>query len=390
MRVQEVNDKKSEKQFIQLPVRLYKNEQNWIRPLDKDIRAVFDPAKNKSFRHGEANRWILLDDNEQVIGRIAAFYDTKTAKKNDQPTGGVGFFECIDNQEAANMLFDEGKAWLESKGMEAMDGPVNFGDRNNWWGLLVDGFSEPNYQMPYNFAYYKALFENYGFKLYFNQYTYSRPMGSEVELSRRFYEKADIQINNPDYEFRHITKSEYAKAHHYFLEVYNKAWAGFSGVKAMTLKQAEGIFKQLKPVADLKLLWFAFYKGEPVAFFLSMPELNQIYKHLNGQWNLWSKLKFMYLLKTGATNKALGIVFGVVPDHQRKGIEGALVVSFVRKFAWKKSQRSYQDIEMNWIGDFNPKMMRVVEQIGGEVVKTHITYRLLFDGTKEFERAKSL
>ena len=204
MRVQEVNDKKSEKQFIQLPVRLYKNEQNWIRPLDKDIRAVFDPAKNKSFRHGEAIRWVLLDDNEQVIGRIAAFYDTKTAKKNDQPTGGVGFFECIDNQEAANMLFDEGKAWLESKGMEAMDGPVNFGDRNNWWGLLVDGFSEPNYQMPYNFAYYKALFENYGFKLYFNQYTYSRPMGSEVELSRRFYEKADIQINNPDYEFRHI------------------------------------------------------------------------------------------------------------------------------------------------------------------------------------------
>ncbi len=388
MKLIEVNDKSTEKAFIKLPVVLYKNEKNWIRPLDKDIRTVFDPAKNKNYRNGEAIRWILKNNQGQVIGRIAAFYDKKTAAKNEQPTGGIGFFECINDQDAANLLFDAGKEWLEEKGMEAMDGPINFGDRNSWWGLLVDGFHEPNYQMPYNFDYYKALFENYGWQLYFNQYTYQRPMGSEVQVADRINQKAESHLDNPDYEFRHITKKEYPKVHEYFLKVYNKAWAGHGGVKEMPERAAKALFKTMKPVADIKLLWFAFYKGEPVAFFISMPELNQIYKRLNGQWNLLSKLKFLFLLKTGAIKKGLGVVFGVVPEHQRKGVEGALIVAYTG-MAWQEGFQ-YKDLEMNWIGDFNPKMMRVVEQIGGKIYKTHITYRYLFDRTKEFTRAKRI
>jgi hypothetical protein len=389
MELVEVRDKRSEEDFIHFPVQLYKNEEAWIRPLDKDIKAIFNPEKNKNYRNGEAIRWILKNDKGQVIGRIAAFIIKKVAAAQEQPTGGVGFFECINDQKAAFMLFNAGKKWLEERGMEAMDGPINFGDRNNWWGLLVDGYTEPNYQMPYNFAYYQALFEAYGFKEYFKQFTYKRPVGKEVGFNDRFYEKANMTLNDPDYEFRHITKSEFKKSHLYFLKVYNEAWAGHSGVKAMTEAQALNTFKQLKPIADVQLIWFAFYKGEPVAFFISIPELNQLYKHLNGQWNLWSKLKFLFMLKTGACKKALGIVFGVVPTHQKKGVEGGLVVSYVNKMAWKEGF-PYKDIEMNWIGDFNPKMMRVVEQIGSEIAKTHITYRKLFDETKEFKRAPAI
>lgn len=389
MELVEVRDKRSEEDFIHFPVELYRNEKAWIRPLDKDIKAIFDPSKNKNYRNGEAIRWVLKNNKGQVIGRIAAFIIKKVAEAQEQPTGGVGFFECVDDQKAAFMLFDAGKKWLEERGMEAMDGPINFGDRNNWWGLLVDGYTEPNYQMPYNFAYYQALFEAYGFKEYFKQFTYKRPVGKEVGFNDRFYDKANMTLNDPDYEFRHITKSEFKKSHLYFLKVYNEAWAGHSGVKAMTEAQARNTFNQLKPIADVQLIWFAFYKGEPVAFFISIPELNQLYKHLNGQWNLWSKLKFLYMLKTGACKKALGIVFGVVPTHQKKGVEGGLVVSFVNNMAWKEGFH-YKDIEMNWIGDFNPKMMRVVEQIGSEIAKTHITYRKLFDETKEFKRAPAI
>ncbi|PIQ48648.1 MAG: hypothetical protein COW03_09065 [Cytophagales bacterium CG12_big_fil_rev_8_21_14_0_65_40_12] len=389
MELVEVRDKRSEEDFIHFPVELYRNEKAWIRPLDKDIKAIFDPSKNKNYRNGEATRWVLKNDKGQVIGRIAAFIIKKVAEAQEQPTGGVGFFECVDDQKAAFMLFDASKKWLEERGMEAMDGPINFGDRNNWWGLLVDGYTEPNYQMPYNFAYYQALFEAYGFKEYFKQFTYKRPVGKEVGFNDRFYDKANMTLNDPDYEFRHITKSEFKKSHLYFLKVYNEAWAGHSGVKAMTEAQARNTFNQLKPIADVQLIWFAFYKGEPVAFFISIPELNQLYKHLNGQWNLWSKLKFLFMLKTGACKKALGIVFGVVPTHQKKGVEGGLVVSFVNNMAWKEGFH-YKDIEMNWIGDFNPKMMRVVEQIGSEIAKTHITYRKLFDETKEFKRAPAI
>jgi hypothetical protein len=131
-----------------LPVRLYKTTPAWIRPLDKDIESVFDPATNKTFRHGQCKRWILQDDAGVTIGRVAAFVNEKTVLKgNDQPTGGMGFFECINDRNAAFMLFEQCRTWLQQRGMEAMDGPINFGNRDRWWGLLVEGFDkEPNYQ----------------------------------------------------------------------------------------------------------------------------------------------------------------------------------------------------------------------------------------------------
>ena len=130
MKIAEVKSDADVKEFIQLPVRLYQGETNWIRPLDKDVESVFDPASNKTFKSGKCIRWILQKEG-QTIGRIAAFVNGRTVNKdNDQPTGGVGFFECIDDQEAANLLFDTGKEWLKAEGMEAMDGPINFGDRD--------------------------------------------------------------------------------------------------------------------------------------------------------------------------------------------------------------------------------------------------------------------
>src|SRR5690606_1424076 len=149
-------NKAEAKEFLNLPVRLYKNEPAWIRPLDADVENVFDKSKNKTFRQGESIRWILKNDKNETIGRVAAFINQKTVHKhNDQPTGGMGFVECIDDKEAAFVLLDACKNWLQERGMEAMDGPVNFGERDKWWGLLVEGFEiEPNYNCNYNFPYY--------------------------------------------------------------------------------------------------------------------------------------------------------------------------------------------------------------------------------------------
>src|SRR5436190_20183286 len=141
MKLAEVTNQQEALDFLRLPVRLYANESRWIRPLDVDIENVFDPEKNKTFRQGECIRWILVNDAGETIGRVAAFVNKKTVTKgNDQPTGGMGFFECINDQSAPFMLFDACKNWLASKGMEAMDGPVNFGSRDRWGGLLIEGF----------------------------------------------------------------------------------------------------------------------------------------------------------------------------------------------------------------------------------------------------------
>ncbi len=144
-----------------------------MQPLDKDINAVFDPKQNKFFRHGHCSRFLLWNEQGKCIGRIAAFINEKTSKKEKQPTGGIGFFECINDQKAAHLLFDHAKNWLQERGMEAMDGPINFGERDSWWGLLVDGFISPAYKTNYNPPYYKDFFESYGFQIYFEQWCYA-------------------------------------------------------------------------------------------------------------------------------------------------------------------------------------------------------------------------
>ncbi|MFC3415836.1 hypothetical protein [Algoriphagus hitonicola] len=382
MKLIEVNSPKEQSEFIEMAVRLYRHEKNWIRPLDKDIEGLFHPDTNKLFRNGaKAKRWLLQDANRQTIGRIAAFVNPKMKEK--QPTGGIGFFECIEDQEAAFRLFDVAKEWLQSEGMEAMDGPINFGERDKWWGLLVDGFTEPNYNMPWNFKYYQKFFEDYGFKLYFKQFTYQRPV-QKLRFDQKMIDRANLIIANPDYSFRYIKGKELQEmAPEYFMTVYNKAWARHMG-KSLTLKEAKLMFGKMKPIIDPRLIYFGFYKGEPVSFFINIPEINQIFKHVNGKMDLIGKLKFLWYKTFSPPNKMLGLVFGVVPEHQGKGVESAMIISYDKMS--NSPSFPYKTIEMNWIGDFNPKMMRVCEQLLAEIYKTHHTYRYLFDREKPFER----
>lgn len=378
-----VNNQPARREFLQLPIRLYRKNPYWIRPLDKDIENVFDPETNKTFRKGELERWIVVDPKGETVGRVAAFVNEKSKNKgNDQPTGGMGFFECVNDREIAFLLFDACKHWLQERGLEAMDGPINFGDRDKWWGLLVDGYDiEPNYLQHYNFPYYKDLFEAYGFQMYFRQYTYARK--TRDPLSPKLALKAEKLSQDPGYSFRHMRLRDVEKYTEDFRIIYNKAWGGH-GVPDMTIHQARSIIMQLKPIIDEKIVWFGYYQDDPIAFFIMLPEVNQIFKHVNGKLDLAGKLKFVWHKWRRTCNKMFGLVFGIIPEHQGKGVEGALIMA-ARQMVQDDYHR-YENFEMNWIGDFNPKMLRVAEQVGGYIGKTHITYRKLFDETREFKR----
>lgn len=384
MQIREVTTPQDVREFINLPIRLYKDVPLWIRPLDADVENVFDHEKNKTFRHGECVRWILLNEANETIGRVAAFIDQKTLNKgNDQPTGGMGFFECINDKKAAFVLFNQCKQWLQARNVEAMDGPINFGNRDRWWGLLIEGYDlEPNYQCNYSFPYYKEFFEAYGFQVYFYQLTFGRPIMGAID--DRLKEKADLVARDPNYRFAYLPKSEWKTLPEKIRYVYNKAWAKRGEIPELSEQQAKHLVKQMKPIMDDKLLWFGYYKEEPIAFFLSLPEVNQIFKYVNGKLDWIGKLKFVWhtLLKTN--KKAFGILFGIVPEHHGKGVDGAIIETF-RQMAQTKSF-PYRHYEMNWIGDFNPKMIRVVEQINAPIVKRHATYRKLFDESKPFKR----
>ena len=381
----EVKSRKEKSEFLQLPVKLYKDDKNWIRPLDEDVEKVFDAKKNRLFKRGDAIRWILYNSNNSIVGRIAAFYDNKTAMKNELPTGGCGFFECINNNTAAKFLFDAAKLWLLNKGMEAMDGPINFGSREHFWGCLKDGFYEPIYNMPYNHKYYNDLFESYGFKNFFNQYTFHLPLvvGNLDPIIR---EKSNRIRQNPDISFGFHDKKNPQLTADNFMTVFNSAWAKFEGVKPVTEKQSRALFKSMKQIIDPKLIIFAYHKNIPIAFFIMIPDLYQITRNFNGKFHLFNKLRLLFLLKIKKQcTRAVGLIFGVVPEFQGLGVAEGMIVYFEDEVG---QGMNYRNLEMNWIGDFNPKMIKLVKQLGSKVKKTHITYRYMFKNNVEFKRAK--
>lgn len=387
-KLKEVADKKTIKAFLNLPEEINRNDKNWIRPLDEDLEKTFDPSKNKFFRNGDAIRWILKDTHDKVVGRIAAFYDEATAKKNDQPTGGIGFFECINDQQSANILFDASREWLKEKGMEAMDGPVNFGVRDIFWGCLADGFYEPIYNMPYNPKYYNNLFEGYGFQNYFNQYTYGMPINPEL-MDPVIREKANRLYQDPKYRFIIYDKKDKEKFAEDFMIIFNKAWGPFPGVKPINKQQALALFKSMKAVIDPRTIIIGFYDNEPIGFFIMIPDLYQAYRNFDGRLGTINKLRLLYKLKVSKNfTRLIGIIFGVIPEFQKKGATSGLILRFEKEVV--KPGFRYTDLEMNWIGDFNPTMMKLAELIGSKIRKTHITYRYLFDRNKEFKRAKRM
>ncbi|MBK8362518.1 MAG: hypothetical protein IPL24_02220 [Bacteroidetes bacterium] len=381
MKVTEVQSENDAREFLLLPVNIYSDDPNWIRPLDKDIEVVFDRKKNKFFRHGNRTRFLLKNDQGRTIGRIAAFYNERTSKKESQPTGGIGFFECPNDQNAANLLFDTAKQWLIANNQEAMDGPINFGERDSWWGLIVQGFDPVPYKMNFNKPYYKQLFENYGFKTYFEQWCFSLKVHDK--LQDKFHIRHAQITADPNYSSKYFKKSQLEKFAEDFRTIYNKAWAKHGGGKELDKNQVLRLFNSMKPVIDEKLIWYVYYKNEPVGMWVNLPDINQIFKKFNGKFGLLQKLQFIIELKRRRIKKMYGLVFGLVPEHQGKGVDAYMILEGATMM---RKENIYHDYEMQWIGDFNPKMVAIAENLGTYKSRVLITYRYLFDRNKEFLR----
>lgn len=383
MHLIEVKDNAAAADFLLVNALMNRSNPHYIRPLDNEVNDVFNPAKNKNFKYGEANRWILRDDSGKPIGRIAAFTNSKYINKGtDFPTGGFGYFDCIDNQQAANLLFDTAKAWLENKGMQAMDGPINFGDRDKWWGLMVEGFEkEPMYGMSFNPPYYEQLFNNYGLRDYYNQFYYS--MKVDDPLPARFPERHAKFKAKPGYEAKHVKLSALDKYAGDFATVYNAAWAQHGEAKEITKEQVLKLFKTMKPIMDERAVWFAYYKEEPIAMFINIPDVNQYFKHFNGRFGLLEKLRLLWMKKRGMNKRLTGLAFGVVPKYQALGIDSFMIYESALLIQFKGW---YEEYEMGWAGEWNPKMLNIYKSLGAIPSRRMITYRYLFDRNKNFEK----
>lgn len=383
MNIVEVTDKKTEKHFLDVARKIYKDDKVWVCPLDMDIKGIFNPAKNVFFRKGEAARWILFDEKERVIGRVAAFIDREKSVTWDQPAGGMGFFECIENREAAFLLFDTAKLWLESKGMEAMDGPINFGENERYWGLLIDGFTHPGFGMPYNPAYYQSFFEEYGFKEFYKQYSYHLDLSKK--FPERFWKIAEWVSKKPGYSFRHFEWKDSEKFIADLVQIYNEAWsASREAFTPMDPNDIRNTLNDAKLILDERFVWFAYYENHPIAFFIIFPDVNQILKPLKGKLNIINILRFLWMKKTGKMTRLRAFVAGVSPKFQNAGVESAIFWHLDKVMDYIQ----YKELELSWVGDFNHKMLSLYEAVGGKLAKTHVTYRYLFNTETKFKSYK--
>ncbi|MBR9859538.1 hypothetical protein GYB22_02050 [bacterium] len=352
--------------FNDFPRWLYTNDPYFISHLDQDIEKVFNPKTNSSFRNGDAKRWLLFD-GKQCTGKIAAFFD------RDKDWAGIGFFDCVDDQESANMLFRTAEEWLSSNGFNYAEAPVNFGERDKYWGLMIHSSRSQSYQENYNADYYRHLFERAGYQKKFEQTT------AEADPKRfnhqKFKELAQRSTGSEEFELKHLERDKLDKYAEDFVSVYNKAWQGHDHFTPLTKKRILQLFKSMKPVLREDLIWFTYANDKPVAFYVSIIDLNQIFKYLNGKLNWWGKLKFLWYKNRVKVDKIRGLVFGVIPEYQNRGLYSGMIMKIYEVF---EKDPYLKSTELSWIGDFNPKMHALFRSLGAETTKIHYTYEKRF------------
>jgi GNAT superfamily N-acetyltransferase len=190
--------------------------------------------------------------------------------------------------------------------------------------------------------------------------------------------------DNPAYSFRHFRWQDKDKVIQDFVTVFNEAWASFKeNFEPLEVSYIKKTLKKARAILEEEFVWLAYAEGKPIAIYLMYPDVNQILKHLNGRLTLPAMLKFLWLKQRKTMTRARGVLMGVIPAYQGRGIEAAIILKLAEAFEKKKH---YTEIEFSWVGDFNPKMRKIFIGVGCESVKHYITYRYLFDRTREFKR----
>ena len=378
----EVNNKKSGTDFLNVPRLIYRQDPFWVCPLDNELEAIFNPEENNYFSYGEAIRWVLKSDEGHLIGRVAAFINRRKAYNFKQPTGCLGFFECINDKKAAFVLFDKCREWLQERGMQAMDGPVNFGENDTHWGLLVEGFTQPAFGMNYHLPYYRDLFESYGFHNYFEQI--SHHLDITKPFPERFWRIAERVRSSPEYSFRHFLLAETERFIGDMKKIHDEAWKMHENFKPIDENVVRKGIHKARPFLDEKMIWFVYHKDEPAAFFVMLPDVNQILKYFNGKMNLINKLRFLYLKSRKTITRTRVTILGVKPKYQHHGLESGI---FWHLNEHMKLLPQYKELEISWVGDYNPKMKSLLVNLGGYPAKRHITYRKLFHDQIPFQRS---
>ncbi len=369
MKIITVRDKKGWKLFHHAPHEVYRNDPNWICPLEKDVSSVFDPEENAALRRGEAKLWVLLEEDGRPVGRIAAFIDYARNEALPYPVGGVGFFECTDRRDYAFALFERAEAYLAQRGARAIDGPINFGERDKFWGLLVKGFYPPLFQENYNPPYYRQFFEQWGFEPHEQIFTLKgKPSTIPLDRLGRVVERIK---KNHDLHLEPFSYANIDRMARDFCYVYNAAFGDKEHFKPIEPQQVIKILRQARPIADEHLLGIAYFEGQPAGFCAFFPDINPLLKKNQGKLNWLNMPAFLWRKKTARKLDIKGMGFGIHPGYKSKGM-----FAFLTYFMTTPHNiETYENMYLATVRAHNEEAIRAYQKLNVHIDRVHLGYR---------------
>ncbi len=364
-----VNTKKEKKAFIDFEWEINENTPNWVSPLRMERSKILNTKKNPFYQHSEIQLFLAIKDSK-ISGKIAAITNENYTKFQNDDAGFWGFFDCINDQETANALFDTAASWLQERKRDKMIGPMN-PSLNDEAGLLIEGFDTPPYiMMTHNPVYYPKLVEGYGNKKIKDVFAMHVLVEDAKEhISEKMKRVAEKTMKRYNITLRTINLKEFKKDVNLIMEIYNDAWGDNWGFVPFTDAEIDMLAADLKQIADDRMVLFALKDGEPIGFIVTIPNINEVLiKIPNGELLPTGIFKLMTGIKKIKTLRV--IILGIKKGHQRSGLGANLYL----KSILLADELGYQASEMSWILEDNYTMLRPLKDFGAKPYKTYRLY----------------
>jgi len=358
--------------FIRLPFALYSDEPLWVPPLIFERKAFLDKRKNPFFAHAEAEYFLAWRDGKPV-GRITAQVDHRLNEFQSNRWGLFGFFECVDDPEVSRALLDAAEGWLRARGRDRMVGPMDF-STNDECGVLVDGWDLPPIILTnWTHRHYPVLLEAAGLEKAMDTHMWDLWVDTRESVHPVIWKLAGEVESKHGITTRYFDKKDLRAEVDRFLEVYNAAWERNWGFVPLSEKEVRHYAKQLKPLLSEDWAMVAEKDSETVGAGLSLPDYNQVFKHMNGRLLPFGWAKFLYYRRK--IDRVRVFALGVKREYQHTGVAARLF-----EMHYDSAERTPQHGgETGWILESNRSMNRAMEGMGGKIVRTYRMYEKVLE-----------
>ncbi len=368
--IREVKNAADMNTFISVPWSIYQDDPNWIPPLKFERKEAFS-TKNPFFLHARWKAWVAYEGG-QPVGRISAQIDDLYLKTHDPHTGFFGLVEAPDDPAVFTALFATAEEWLSEQGMKSVIGPFNLGI-NQEIGCLVEGFDTPPYvMMGHARPYYDSSIEGQGYQkaqdvlaYELDEYMYKIP-----DIVRRIRERQSDKM-----KLRQVDRKNTEAELEILRDIFNDAWSENWGFVPFTREEFQTVGKEIFMIVPADYTWIAEADGEPAAFIVLIPNLNEAIADLNGKLFPFGWAKLIWRLKVRGPKSARIALMGVRKKHQNTRLGPALALAIIGALHDPGTKRKLERIEMSWVLEQNHATRGIIEKMGGSVSKRYRLYR---------------